>query len=296
MNKRILYILLILVVCFCACDPNARWETEDVLITMNIKTISAGYVECDFSTNKDAYYLIAIDTVHPDFNPYVHQKQFMMLALDSANVTYLTWRNKLLKNGEFNIAPFASHALQYGDINHFFTGLMPNTKYWVYAFVVDPDIMKPKGKLYITEIKTTSESVVDIHFDYRVKGHWDYIYPLDSTGQIYSRFPYIATTRDSVEIAQSGYDLDLYFDIWILEQFVFPEEANVYYGVKAIENDGLASYTIFEEGRTYYTAISGFDGSFKQKVVYKFVWHGDSTNYYFSGKDAVAMPEEDEDL
>lgn len=287
MNKHILYILLVLLTCFGACNPNARWETDDVQITMNIKTVSAGFVECDFSTNKDAYYLIAIDTVHPYFDPHTHQKQFMMLALDSANVTYLQWRNDLLKNGEFNVAPFASHALQYGDITHFFTGLLPNTDYWVYAFVVDPETMKPRGKLYITEITTTFNSQVDIHFNYRVKGNWDYTYPIDSAGNIYSNFPYVGTTRDSVEIAESGYDIDVYFNTWILEQFLFPEQAKVFYGVKAIENDGIGSHTVFQKGKTYYTAISGFDGSFKQLVVYKFTWHGDTTNYFFTEDDSV---------
>ena len=111
MNKRLLLLpLLILMAFFCACNPDARWETEDVNISIDIQYISAGFIECSFSTDKEAYYLIAIDSVHSGYNPMDNQKQFMMLALDSANLSYLRWRNELLKAGEFHIAPFSSHS------------------------------------------------------------------------------------------------------------------------------------------------------------------------------------------
>ena len=142
---------------------------------MSIKTVSAGFIECDFSTNVEAYYLIACVEAVEGENPLDHAKQFMTLALDSANVEYLTWRNKLLKEGEFNIAPFASHSLQYGPVTHFFTGLLPESDYWVYAFVVNPQTLQPAGKLYFERVTTLDESIMDVHFEYRIKGRWDYI-------------------------------------------------------------------------------------------------------------------------
>ena len=286
----LLSLSLLAGVLFSSCNPDAKWETKDVDIQMSISTVSAGFVECNFSTSKEAYYLVAIEEVRENYDPMAHQKQFMMLALDSANVEYLAWRNSLLKQGEFNIAPFSSHALQYGSVNHFFTGLYPDTEYWVYAFVVNPVAMKPEGKLYLERVKTTSESIIDIHFDYRVKGRWDYIYPVDSLGNIYARFPYIATTRDSLTLAEDELYTDeaavTYFWFWCAERFMnLTEDVNIHYGVHAVENDGYQSSEYWEAGHTYYTVISGYDGSFKQATVYKFVWTGDSCNFYLHDTD-----------
>ena len=274
--KTRLIRLFILVLCplsivLClSCNPEAKWTTSDVEINMEVVTVSAGFVECHFSTNKEAYYLIACVPAVEGENPQDHPKQFMTLALDSANVEYLAWRNSLLKQGEFNIAPFASHALQYGSVNHFFTGLLPGFTYWIYAFVVDPSTLKPSGKLYLETITTTEESVFDVHFDYRIKGKWDYIYPVDTLNKIYARFPYIATTCDSNSISAASFDLisdslmlleeeidklvgkpirelegdslaSMYLYLWTLDRFLFPEKANVLYGVKAVENAGWAS-------------------------------------------------------
>ena len=289
--KAIFFLLLIPCSLFLAsCDPEAKWETKDVEIGMDVHTVSAGFIECNYSTSKDAYYLVACVEAKPDIDPMEHQKQFMMLALDSANVEYLAWRNTLLQNGEFNIAPFSSHTLQYGPVDYFFTGLIPETDYWVYAFVVNPEKMEPAGKLYLQRVQTKSESIVDVHFDYRVKGRWDYIYPVDSLGNIYGQFPYIATTCDSITIAQdTAYAGDpiLYFIDWTIERFIDKSKANVFYGVHTVENDGWSSSVEFEAGHTYYTAISGYDGSFKQTTIYKFTWTGDSCNYFFHDTDSA---------
>lgn len=274
-----------------SCSPEAKWTTDEVDINMEIVTVSAGFVECNFSTSKEAYYLIACVPAVPGENPLDRPKQFMTLALDSANVEYLAWRNELLKKGEFNIAPFASHSLQYGSVKHFFTGLLPEQTYWIYAFVVNPTSLQPGGKLYLETVTTTKESIMDIHFEYRVKGKWDYIYPVDENGKIFSRFPYIATTCDSLNLVTEELGTDsaaaAYFIIWAMERFLYPDSANVLYGVKAVENDGYSSSEEFKTGHTYYTAISGYDGSFKQSTVYKFIWTGDSCNLYFYDTDSA---------
>ena len=44
---------------FSSCNPEAPWATKDVIIQMKAKTVSAGFAEYSFSTNKEAYYLIA---------------------------------------------------------------------------------------------------------------------------------------------------------------------------------------------------------------------------------------------
>lgn len=269
-----------------SCSPEAPWSTKNVEITMEIVNVSAGFAECDFSTNKEAYYLINIEPARPGYDPMSHQKQFMMLVLDSVNLEYLTWRNDLLKSGEINIAPFASHSLHYGSVNHFFTGLLPDTEYWVYAFVVDPEKLQPSGKLYLQTIKTTSESIMDVHFDYRIKGRWDYIYPVDSIGGIVTRFPYIAITYDSTELQKTDDEAIGYFIYWVYDQFDNPELAKVLYGVKATENDGWNG-AWFEEDHTYYTVLAGYDGIFEQLTVYKFKWTGDSCELYFQDTDSA---------
>lgn len=287
-----LIAILMAVVALCAtsCNPEAPWTTDNVTVNMKITTVSAGFAECSFSTNKEAYYFIACEPVRAGYDPMQHQKQFMMLALDSAYSEYLMWRTRLLRDGELNVASFSNHSLYYGQTDYFFTGLLPEQDYWIYAFVVDIETLKPAGKLYLQQITTTSESIIDVHFDYRVKGLWDYIYPHDTLGNIYTRFPYIATTRDSADLADKDSitgDMEAiaYFVFWSLERFLDPSKANVLYGVRAIENDGWQTNEVFEEGHTYYTAISGYDGSFKQTTVYKFHWTGDSCNYYFRDTD-----------
>ena len=270
-----------------SCNPEAKWETKDVKVSMTIKTVSAGFVECSFSTNKDAYYLIALIEPWENYNPVANSKQFMQLALDSAYADYLLWRNDLLRNKEFNVAPFASHSLQYGAIEHFFTGLIPNHMYWVFAFPVNPETMKPVGQLVLEPIMTSQESTVAVKFDYRVKGNWDYIYPLDTCNMVHNHFPYIATTRDSLEIDPSlGPVLDL--NMWVADQFLFPDRAKVFYGVKAVENDGVNSHLVFQEGHTYYTVISGFDFSLKQEAIYKFTWTKDC-DIYFHDTDSTNL-------
>lgn len=279
--------LAIFVFMLCSCNPEAKWETSDVIITMSPHTVSAGYIECSFSTNKDAYYLVACVPVEAGYNPLDHQKAFMTLALDSANMEYINWRYYLLKEGVSSIAPFSSHSLQYGDVDHFFTNLTPNTDYWVYAFVVNPKTLQPTGKLFLQTLTTAKESIVNVHFEYRVRGFWDYIYPLDSTGvNINKRYPYVAATRDSLEIDAEGISPEEYFTNWVLDIIKYDLTNNLRYGVQVVENDGVDSYLRFEAGHTYYTAITGFDGECSDNVIYKFTWTGEAYEHYFRQDEA----------
>ena len=273
-----------------ACNPDASWNTDDVTITITPTTVSAGYIECSFATDKEAYYLVACEPVREDWldpmDPKYH-KQFMMLALDSANTEYIVWRSDLLKQGEFTIAPFASHCLQYGNIDHFFTKLTPGHDYWIYAFVVDPDKLKPEGKLFIKKLTTSTESKVDVHFDYRIRGYWDYIYPLNPDGKINNHFPYLAATRDSASLALLGQTLEEYFTDVFLTMSKSDLKENIHYGVSVVYNDGYSSDETFEEGHTYYTAIVSFDGFIGNNVIYRFVWTGEEMEAYFTEKNSI---------
>ena len=52
--------IFILQFSFSSCSPEAKWETKDVNIEMTVTNVSAGFAECEFSTDKEAYYLIAL--------------------------------------------------------------------------------------------------------------------------------------------------------------------------------------------------------------------------------------------
>lgn len=292
LSGLVIIALVTLSFAFSSCNPEAKWETEGVEVKISVEDISAGFVECHFTPNKDAYYLIDLCEPWPDYNPVYNSKQFMQLALDSAYADYLSWRNKLLRAKEFNVAPFSSHSLQYGEKHHFFTGLLSEEDYWLFAFPVDPVSMQPAGPLNLIPIKTLSDSKIDVHFEYRVYGKWDYIYPVDSLGKIYDHFPYICITRDSAELAATDSitteeEAVLYFVFWCMDKFLDRTKANVKYGVYADKKDGIQAEVEFEEGHTYYTGISGYDGSFRQATIYRFKWTGDSCQYYFHDTDSA---------
>ena len=304
MNKHVLvrgvvvFLMAVIALLATSCDPQAKWTTKDVTVDIDVFTVSAGFIECSFRPSDDAYYLIACEPAQSGFDPMdpSKQKQFMTLALDSAEAEYLAWRYDLLKEGEFTIAPFASHCLQYGAIDHFFTSLVPNTAYWIYAFVVDPEKGEPVGKLFLKSVTTTQHSIVDVHYEYRVQGLWDYIYPLNADGKINNHFPYMASTVDSLTLAE---DLDHispeeYFTDYFLTISKVDPASNIRYGVQVVKNDGMNSYVEFEEGHTYYTAIVSYDGFIGNNVIYKFTWTGEDFAATFTDEDSIVSYGEDD--
>ena len=296
-GERILLFLSIFIFQFSifSCNPEAPWSTQDVTIEMSAQNVSAGFIEYSFTPNKEAYYLISCMPANELVDPFNHSKQFMILALDSANTAYIQWRNGLLREGEFNIAPFASHCLQYGPITHFFTNLTPDTDYWVFAFVVNPETLKPVGKLFIETVKTTAESIMDVHFDYRVRGIWDYIYPLDPDNKINNKLPYLAATVDSLNLAEiwGGITPEDYFNDLFTTISVSPDES-IHYGVTVVKNDGSGTSIPFEVNHTYYTAIVSYDGFMGNNVIYRFHWTGADYEAYFTDEDNIAIYREDE--
>ena len=54
----------------------------------------------------------------------------------------------------------------------------------------------------------------------------------------------------------------------------------VRYGVHVTKNDGYNSDEAFQEGHTYYTAITSYDGFMGHNVIYKFTWTGEDCNLY----------------
>lgn len=288
-------IILLLALLLFSCNPDAPWTTQNVSVRMHARVVSAGYAEVSFSTDREAYYFIDCVPVREGENPLEHPKQFMMLALDSAYTAYIEWRNWLLKEGEFNIAPFSSHMLQYGAVDHFFTNLKPETDYWVYAFVVNPEKLEPVGKLYLETITTTDHSIMDVHFEYRVRGLWDYIYPLNPDENINNSYPYLAATQDSAFLTDvEKQSPEKYFSSLFDMLAEASAVSDIRYGVQAVQNDGINSFVRFEQGHTYYTAIAGFDGVVGGGVIYKFTWTGEDFEAYFTDEDNIVIYGKDE--
>ena len=202
--KYVVGIMVLVLACMASCKPDeVVAHTSNVEIAIEIKRISAGYANVEFRPNKNAFYLSGIHPVREDIDDIQKvAKQFMMLALDSAYVDYLYWRNKQLQQLTPFVTDFASYALQYGNTNQYFTMLRPMTNYWVYAFVVDATTNKPAGKLFIQELNTDSISTTPVMFEYRVEGQWDYVYPKDITGEINSYTPWVGETIDSLTLRE----------------------------------------------------------------------------------------------
>lgn len=276
---------------FAACNPEVAAHTEDVQITIDIEQVSAGFAQVSFSTNKEAFYLISIQPTQEGIDPQKIAKTFMLLSLDSAYVDYLYWRNKQLQQHIPFVADFSSHSLQYGDITHFFTLLQPNTEYWVYAFVVDPNTNKPAGKLFVETITTDSVSRIPLQFEYRIRGYWDYIYPVDSTGEVVSTIPWVCETIDSISIREGGWRVPGEYFFSRFKNVYYEEYDRILYGIYAHNNDGVGdgtSPTHFQEGVTYYTGMAALDAPLVFPLprniynIYRFTWQGDSTNLYLT--------------
>ena len=292
------YVVLLAAVGLCACDPNAKAYTKRIEIDINVQNISAGFVQVEFSTNREAFYLVSMQPAKEGINPQEIAKTFMLLALDSAYLDYLRWRNEELQNLVPFVADFSSHSLQYGTTNRTFCYLQPDTDYWIFAFGVDPESNKPFGQLFLKTVTTKQKSVLTMDFQYRVRGEWDYVYPKDTTGEIISDVPWIGMTVDSASLRDEGeYRVPGEFFVQAFQAYYgIKMDQMIFYGVVAHQNNGDyggTSGTKFEEGHTYYSAFAILDGPISfpppetRYDIYRFTWHGDSTDLFFTHEDCT---------
>ena len=292
------YVVLLAAVGLCACDPNAKAYTKRIEIDINVQNISAGFVQVEFSTNREAFYLVSMQPAKEGINPQEIAKTFMLLALDSAYLDYLRWRNEELQNLVPFVADFSSHSLQYGTTNRTFCYLQPDTDYWIFAFGVDPESNKPFGQLFLKTVTTKQKSVLTMDFQYRVRGEWDYVYPRDTAGEIISDVPWIGLTVDSASLRDEGECRvpGEYFVQAFQAYYGIKMDQMIFYGVVAHQNNGDyggTSGTKFEEGHTYYSAFAILDGPISfpppetRYDIYRFTWHGDSTDLFFTHEDCT---------
>lgn len=291
-----LFSMLLISCLLGACDPEVPAYTNNVDIAIDIQKVSAGYAHVTFSTSRKAFYLIGIQQAQEEVDPQKVAKHFMLMALDRAYVDYLYWRNQQLQQLTPFIADFASHSLQYGTVDQFFTFLDTDQDYWVYAFVVDHTSNKPAGRLFYQTIHTNDSSLIPIDFHYRVEGAWDYVYPMDSTGEIHSHIPWVGETIDSLTLRQQGWNSPgEYFFHRFTKQYE-DSDSPVNYGIAAKENNGAddhAPSVKFEIGKTYYVGMATLDAPLVYPLpknvydIYRFTWQGDSTNLYFTSDQST---------
>ena len=262
------------------CDTDSKVKSRAEL-QMTVNRVSCGFCEVHFMTSHNAYFLIGIDSVRHEINPYKVEEQFKSLALDKAYMDYIIWRHSLLYEGVPHIAEFSSHSLQYCDATYVFNELEPDTDYWVYGFIVDPDSNRPDGELILQQIHTKSSSEEKISFKYRINGYWDYVYPLDENNEVNSYLPWVAETVDSLALRQNNIEFPAMYFIDRFMEISKDPDARILYGMYGYKNDGYGdgfTNTLFEEGHTYYTGIASFDGpliysgEYRNVCIYKFTW------------------------
>lgn len=281
----------------CSCDPNAKAYTKRIDIAIDVQNISEGFVQVEFSTSREAFYLIGIQPAKEHIDPQKIAKTFMLLALDSAYLDYLKWRNGQLTNLTPFVADFSSHSLQYGTTNRTFCFLQPDTDYWIFAFGVNPESNKPFGQLFLETITTKHASTLSMDFQYRVRGEWDYVYPKDTAGKIISDIPWVGMTIDSVELSQKGCRVPGEFFVREFKHIYDAQEYDkAFYGVIAHQNNGDANgttTTCFEPGHTYYSAFALLDGPItfppaeNKYDIYRFTWHGPETDLNFTHENCT---------
>ena len=296
-TAAIFFFCMLLIFVTSACDPEVEAHTKDVVINIDVQQVSAGYINVEFSTNKNAFYLMGMHPIRKGVDIQSVAKQFMLLALDSAYVDYLYWRNQQLQQLTPFVADFASHSLQYGITNHYFTLLRPATDYWVYAFVVDPNTTKPAGKLFIKTVTTTAESQMPTYFEYRVEGRWEYIYPKDMYGNINSHTPWVGETVDSAYLRQMGYETPGAYFVSRFQDVYDGTYKHILYGIYAHENSvadkDMQPYSRFKEGKTNYAGMAALDVVLTSQLdtnaydIYRFTWQGDSTDLYFTSEQSL---------
>lgn len=280
-----------------SCNPEAKAVSGmTVNIEINPLVISSGFMQFELETNKEAYYYVGIvpRSLAPDLSNNSAVRAFMNLVLDEAYTNYVAWRHSLLEKGVPYIAEFPTHSLQYGKVEYNFTLLEPETEYMIYAFVVDAKTNKADGRLFTYYASTYDESFYeDMQFEYRVRGYWDYVYPVynfhgSENYDIIDFVPWVGATVDSLQV----YDLpfmtvhDFFGDLF--GQYVDYQLSDwLHFGIYAHNNNGAGdgtSDTWFEEGHTYYTGLALMDGYLDKNIIaiYKFTWHGENTQYYFT--------------
>lgn len=295
MRRTVLHITLLILMALAAfsCQTGARYEIRRVEIDTQILDISAGYVRVTAQPNRDAYY--AMGVVKKDlreYDPYGKPNQFMTLMLDSLYLEYTNWRYPYLKHGVDYIASFESHSLHYDSTEVYFNGLIPDTKYWLYSFPVDPYAKTPTGSLKIQEFTTQAIRHQDLHFDVSINGYFVLVYPRDENDNVLDNTaPFYSELLDSaLLVSELGEPigpgvLTRVGEALYQEYCEYPEWFKLCHTIDEYSYED-EPYATLIAGHTYYLLISVIDGSLVNRTVFKFTWTGpdyqnDNPELYF---------------
>lgn len=304
MKSKIQMILSVLLLLMAACNTKAPYKTKNVSVNLQVLEVSAGYATVKSSTSNYAYYTTGICELDSGQTwPYTDEHHFMTMYLDELYIWYLTWRHDLLEQGVPYIATFDDHALTYGTVTRNISRLVPGHTYFLYGFVVDPKLREPVGNLSYITFTCPESSNKCINFDYRIDNSWDFVYPLDISGEIYSNHPYMVSTISESELLEhfGGDTVGVdglnkpawYFYNEMLEYYHTASDDNrINYGVYTMNHGSQENNVdVFESGKTYYTGIFSADGMLKcdKYQVYKFTWQPNMQQKFQYGKDNIGM-------
>lgn len=277
-NRTKIFILssLVLAALAASCSKDAVYNILNVSIKNEIDDISRGHIHASFTPNRDAWYMTGLLEKSDEYNPEKYPDHFMVLMLDSLYREYLDWRYEYLKDEVPYIADFASHSLNYGNTEKNFEGLKPDTDYWLYSFVVDPESNSHVGELFLNTVHTLDKSSFgNIFFSAQIVDQAINAYVLDKKGgSIKDKVPFLFEMIDSVALRDSYpegpvedaiqnyqeemYDLYKQYDLinWVVS-----------YGKISID---WSEY--LENNETLYLALGVVDAGLSNKTCYKFKW------------------------
>ena len=306
MKKTTIFITAIISLLCISCSEQSPYYIRNTRIDINVNLVSAGIIQVEFVPNKEAFYYFGITELEQDqTEPYDDENQFMEKVLNRAYSNYMDWRYEQNEKGAPYIASFADHTLAYGRTDKYFINLKPDTRYFIYAFIVDPQDQQYKGQLFSTVVTTTVKSEIDAYFDMTIDRDWDFVYPLNSKGEVVSVVPYKVSIIDKNTIMEhfAGDTFDYFHKpAWYFLFNVFTDSTGTdsikisnplenSFGVSCRQHDGSDPRIItFQENETYYAAICSADGLYQHEslIIYRFTWEGNDTHIIFGhDKDGV---------
>ena len=275
-TAAIIIPLLAAVAALSGCNGFAKYNTKNVTIKVDIADISSGYICADFEPSKDAYYIAGAMEITDEYDPVNKPDHFMTLMADSLYRQYLDWRYEYLKDQVSYVADFSSHSLMYGATTRYFVDVEPDTDYWVYSFVVDPNSNQPCGDLYLTTVHTTAVHDGRLFFEATTDdetGFYVYPYSLD-TGELSDDIPYTYDIAYSYEIfTYQGQTLEDGIRKYCDNLYATIVRYNLLSSWMAFGVDYEDQSEWLLDGVESYLIIGEFDGGIVNRTVYRFTWH-----------------------
>lgn len=282
-KRTVLFALAAILLVSCEAELKTISRPVDIKLEINQSTLKATKVYINASPAKDLvwYYWDVIKCSEFD-NKKQTDYQFMDLAIDGAFVDYMRWRHDKLEAAVPFISNFASHSLSYGPTSYYFTGLEPDTEYYVYAFCVNSDTNKPIGDIHLKKFKTNPNPSPDYRnpmvIDFEVNCDEVMVVPSVEGLQDY----YIWSLVDVRDLEPYDGNLEKYVVEFIDEM---TRLGNLrYMMVKGIDKQ----YMRFEDGAEYILVAGAYDANFEKNLyVRRFKWEDRPDFHIERGHDII---------